>query len=115
MKAIHRPLKKFPRKASHTPKAMKRKPTKRPVSAAIRVALRKLRETPHTIARKTRPPSNGNPGMRLKRASMALMRARYLAAASSGLIGVSKGCMRSEERRVGKECRYRWGRDHEKK
>src|SRR5690349_24593250 len=29
--------------------------------------------------------------------------------------GISAGEIRSEERRVGKECRYRWGRDHQKK
>ena len=57
---------------SHTPTKIKRKPKNRPVLAAIRVARRKFLFTPQTMARKTRPPSKGNPGMRLNSPRMAV-------------------------------------------
>jgi len=61
---------------------IKRNPKNRPVLAAMNVARRKFFATPQTMARKTRPPSNGNPGIRLNSPSMPLMSARYLATAS---------------------------------
>ena len=42
MKAIHNPLRTLPRRACQTPRKIKRKPKKRPVVAAIRVARRKF-------------------------------------------------------------------------
>ena len=63
MKAVHNPLATFPLSACHTPTTIKRNPKNRPVLAAMSVAFRKFFETPQTIARKTRPPSNLKPAL----------------------------------------------------
>ena len=42
----------------------------------------------------------------------ALLVAGVVAGILAGLLGVGGGIVRSEERRVGKECRSRWWRYH---
>ncbi len=63
---------------------MKRKPKNRPVFAAMRVARRKFLIDSPNNSPETRPPSSGNPGMRLNSPSMPFMSARYLAMARAG-------------------------------
>src|SRR5579862_6868029 len=91
MKAIHKPLIKLPLSACQTPKKIKRKPKKRPVNAAMLVARRNLPVIHQTIARKTRPPSSGKPGIRLKIARIKFRKARYFAKANKGGMGIRKG------------------------
>jgi hypothetical protein len=63
---------------------MSSRPKERPPSTAHRVAFMRSPVTPHAIARKTRPPSSGKPGIRLKIASTRLMSARYSATSITG-------------------------------
>ncbi len=76
MKAIQMPLTSPPVNIWSKPSPMKPKPITRPMLPAIRVARRMLRVAPHTIARSTRPPSSGKPGIMLNPASSTLISAR---------------------------------------
>jgi len=80
---IHIPFMKLPPvKIVYIPKAIKPNAANSPVKAAIRVALLKSREIAQTIARNTRPPSNGKPGIMLNNARLKLMRASQILGAA---------------------------------
>ena len=68
-----------------TPATMNNMPTAWPTPAAQRVALVKSRVAAHSPARSTRPPSSGNPGIRLNRPSMMLIGPSQSSTVANGL------------------------------
>jgi tetratricopeptide (TPR) repeat protein len=66
------------RKILASPKPMSNQPKACPVIDAMRVARTRLPVHPQMAARKTRPPSSGKAGTRLKIASTRLMNQRYV-------------------------------------
>ena len=66
------------------PATIRSAPKAWPTPAAQRVALVKSRVAAHSAARSTRPPSRGNPGIRLKRPIMMLMGPSQSSTAANG-------------------------------
>jgi hypothetical protein len=76
MNIIHKPLKVEPENISLIPQQQRRQAITLPLKVAILVAVFTLLVSPQMIALKIRPPSNGNPGSKLKTARRILIMAR---------------------------------------
>ncbi len=81
---IHIPLIKRPLNIMENPMKMKRNANPWPTVEAMPVALFRFPVNFQTMARRTRPPSMGKPGRRLKAPRKRLMNQRYLAIAERG-------------------------------
>jgi len=73
MNIIQIPFKVNPENISLMPQIMRRKDNNLPLKEAILVANFKFFVNPQIVALKMRPPSNGNPGIKLKTARAMLI------------------------------------------
>ena len=76
MNANQIPPARLPASSQATPAATSSQPTPWPATEAIRVARPRLPVVFQMAERSSRPPSSGNPGIRLKVASSRLVQAR---------------------------------------